>query len=137
MQLTALFFTVLLLISMGFFMMGSLPLLVLKHDTPLDARFIRGLFDVYYKALMTTATLGAFCYVFAERPTMAVVLGCVAVLGVAGRQWFVTRMDGLRSIMTAGDRASIRSFRQLHIAGMVLNVALLGTFCLGMAYLRS
>ncbi|MDM0068471.1 hypothetical protein [Variovorax sp. J31P207] len=40
--------TVLLLVWMGFFMMGSLPLLVLKHDTPLDSRFIRGLFNVYY-----------------------------------------------------------------------------------------
>ena len=32
----ALVCTVLLLIAMGFFTLGSLPLLVLKHDTPLD-----------------------------------------------------------------------------------------------------
>jgi len=32
----ALIATVILLVWMGFFMMGSLPLLVLKHDTPLD-----------------------------------------------------------------------------------------------------
>lgn len=38
---------VLLLLWMGFFMLGSLPLVILRHDTPLDARFIRGLFDVY------------------------------------------------------------------------------------------
>ena len=43
---------VILLVWMGFFMLGSLPLMILKHDTPLDARFIRGLFDVYYKAVM-------------------------------------------------------------------------------------
>lgn len=43
----ALLATVGLLISMGFFMLGSLPLLVLRHDTPMDARFIRGmLFNV-------------------------------------------------------------------------------------------
>jgi len=137
MQLTAMFFTVLLLISMGFFMMGSLPLLVLKHDTPLDARFIRGLFDVYYKALMIIALLGATCYVLAGRPTMALVVGCVGLLGVAGRQWFITRMDNLRENMTADDRVSIRGFRRLHIAGMLLNVALLGAFCASMAHLRS
>ena len=43
---------VLLLLWMGFFMLGSLqlPLLILRHDTPLDARFIRGRFDVYSSA---------------------------------------------------------------------------------------
>lgn len=50
----ALIATVLLLVWMGFFMMGSLPLLILKHDTPLDSRFIRGLFNVYYLAVILT-----------------------------------------------------------------------------------
>src|SRR4051794_37478727 len=59
MLIVALISTVALLVWMGFFMMGSLPLLILKHDTPLDARFIRGLFNVYYLALVSTATVGA------------------------------------------------------------------------------
>ena len=42
--------TVALLVVMGFFMFGSLPLLILKHDTPLDSKFIRGLFNIYYVA---------------------------------------------------------------------------------------
>ena len=49
---------VLLLVWMGFFMLGSLPLMILKHDTPLDARFIRGLFDVYYPAVIVAALAG-------------------------------------------------------------------------------
>ena len=32
-----------------------LPLLVLSHDTPLDARFVRGYFNVYYRAALFTA----------------------------------------------------------------------------------
>ena len=52
MLIVALISTVVLLVWMGFFMMGSLPLLILKHDTPVDSRFIRGLFNVYYVALM-------------------------------------------------------------------------------------
>ena len=40
-------------------MMGSLPLLILKHDTPVDSGFIRGLFSVYYVALTVTGTVGA------------------------------------------------------------------------------
>ena len=44
------FFTVALLVTTAYFLMGGLPLLTLKHDTPLDARFVRGFFDVYYRA---------------------------------------------------------------------------------------
>jgi hypothetical protein len=38
---TALFFTVVLRVSSAYFLMGGLPLLMLKHDTPVDARFKR------------------------------------------------------------------------------------------------
>ena len=46
----ALFFTVVLLVIIAYFLMGGLPLLVLKHDVPLDARFIRSFFNAYYAA---------------------------------------------------------------------------------------
>lgn len=132
MLIVALISTVALLVWMGFFMMGSLPLLILKHDTPLDARFIRGLFNVYYLAIMATAAAGALSYAFAERLLIALALACVAALGFAGRCWFVSRMDMVRSTMTAEDSGAIRRFRRLHIAGMLLNVVLLGAFCFGM-----
>lgn len=38
----ALLFTVALLVTTAYFLLGGLPLLVLDHDTSLDARFIRG-----------------------------------------------------------------------------------------------
>jgi hypothetical protein len=132
MLIVALISTVALLVWMGFFMMGSLPLLVLKHDTPLDARFIRGLFNVYYVAIMATAAAGALSYAFAERLLIALALACVAGLGYAGRCWFVSRMDMVRSTMTADDSEAIRRFRRLHIAGMLLNVVLLAAFCFGL-----
>jgi len=124
--------TVLLLIWMGFFMMGSLLLLILKHDSPLDSRFIRGLFNVYSMPILVTAAVGALFYALPERPIIALALVCVAGLGFAVRYWFVSRMDTLRSTMTADDRDAIRKFRQLHVGGMLLNVVLLGAFAFGM-----
>ncbi len=41
----ALVFTVALLVTTAYFLLGGLPLLVLDHDKPLDARFIRGFFN--------------------------------------------------------------------------------------------
>ena len=132
MLILALISTVALLVWMGFFMMGSLPLLILKHDTPLDSRFIRGLFNVYYLALIITAAIGTLSYLLLGRPGLAAALGGVTAIGLAARRWFVGGMDRLRSTMTAADSAGIQRFRRLHIGGMLLNVLLLATFCVGM-----
>ena len=119
--------TVLLLVWMGFFMMGSLPLLVLKHDTPLDARFIRGLFNVYYLAVMLTASAAALGYAWTGKAAFALGMACIATLAFALRRWLVIpRMDVLRDRIPASDSAIVR-FRRLHIAGMMLNVAELAT----------
>ncbi|MDM0083646.1 hypothetical protein QTI17_23895 [Variovorax sp. J31P179] len=119
--------TVLLLVWMGFFMMGSLPLLVLKHDTPLDSRFIRGLFNVYYLAVMLTAGAAALGYAWTAKPAFALGMACIATLAFALRRWLVIpRMDLLRDSIPASDTA-ISRFRQLHIVGMMLNVAELAT----------
>lgn len=132
MLILALISAVVLLVWMGFFMMGSLPLLVLKHDTPLDSRFIRGLFNLYYMAIMATGMVGAASAAIAGRAAAALGLGVVAAIGFAGRHWFVARMDLVRSTMTADDSLAIRKFRRLHIVGMLLNVLLLGSFCVGL-----
>ena len=135
MLIVALIATVLLLIWMGFFMMGSLPLLVLKHDTPLDASFIRGLFQVHCRAILATAATGAVGYALAGRLEVATALSFVAALGFTGGHWLVSRMDAVRGTMTmtATDAPAIRRFRQLHVAGMLLNVALLAASCLTLA----
>lgn len=132
MLIVALISAVVLLVWMGFFMMGSLPLLILKHDTPVDSHFIRGLFNVYYVAIMATGAVGATSSALAQRPVIALALTGVAGIGFAGRHWFVSRMDTVRSTMTADDSSAIRQFRRLHIVGMLLNVALLAAFCFGM-----
>jgi len=132
MLIVALIATIVLLVWMGFFMMGSLPLLILKHDTPVDSRFIRGLFNVYYLAIMAAAAVGALSSALAQRFIIALALSCVGGIGFAGRAWFVSRMDIVRSTMTADDSAAIRQFRRLHIAGMLLNVALLAAVCFGL-----
>ena len=132
----ALLSTVLLLISMGFFMLGSLPLLVLKHDTPLDSRFIRGLFNVYYTAVMLTSTVAAASYGFAGRPIFSVGLCGVGALAFLLRRAVISRMDRLRSTMTPSDKAAISRFRRLHIGGMAINVVQLGSVAYALTFLR-
>ncbi|MET0312375.1 MAG: hypothetical protein ABW051_10020 [Burkholderiaceae bacterium] len=120
---------VLLLVWMGFFQLGSLPLMILKHDTPLDARFIRGLFDVYYKAVLTVGVAGILTHALAHRPWTTV--GMVAICAIAwlSRRLIVSRMDAIRAVMTPEDAVRIREFRKLHVMGMVLNFVQLLAIC--------
>lgn len=120
---------VLLLVWMGFFMLGSLPLMILKHDTPLDARFIRGLFDVYYQAVIVVAGAGTVFHALAQRPATTAGMAAIATVAVLSRRAILSRMDGLRAAMTPGDTERIRAFRKLHVVGMSLNVAQLAMIC--------
>lgn len=120
---------VLLLVWMGFFMLGSLPLLVLKHDVPMDARFIRGFFDVNYKAVMVVASVATLSHAIAGRTiTAGMLLGVVLIAWRCSRA-ILPRMDRLRATMTPTDAAAIREFRRLHMLGMGLNVAQLAVIC--------
>ncbi len=124
----------LLLVWMGFFMLGSLPLMILKHDTPVDARFIRGLFDVYYLAVIALSGLGALAHAYAQRPLTSAALACICALAFASRRVILRGMDHLRATMTPTDTAGIRRFRQLHVAGMLLNVAQLVAVCVALVF---
>ncbi|WP_077002659.1 hypothetical protein [Variovorax sp. KK3] len=123
---------VILLVWMGFFMFGSLPLMILKHDTPLDARFIRGLFDVYYKAVIVTAGVGALAHAAVGRSVLSLGMAAIAAIAFFSRRSILGRMDELREVMTGDDAARIRQFRQLHVLGMVLNVGQLALVCVGL-----
>ncbi len=128
--------TVVLLVWMGFFMMGSLPLLVLKHDTPLDGRFIRGLFNVYYVAVILTASAAALSYVWSGKLVFALGAAVIGGLAFALRGWIIIpRMDELRGTIPGVD-ASVAAFRKLHIAGMLVNVAQLAMVAWALTQLK-
>ena len=62
----ALVFTVALLAISAYFLIGGLPLLILKHDVPLDARFVRRFFEVYYLAAFWAAAGASVSYALWE-----------------------------------------------------------------------
>lgn len=134
-KLLAISSTVALIVWMGFFFMGSLPLMILKHDTPLDASFIRGLFNVYYLAVAATAALGVLGYSLTGRPMIALAMAALAGFALLSRRWIVGRMDVARPLIVADDSSAIRRFRRLHMGGMVLNIAQLALLYLGMTRL--
>lgn len=119
----ALFFTVALLVTTMYFLLGGLPLLVLEHDTPLDGRFVRGFFNTYYLAAMFTAGGAAVSYAAAGRFGFAAGAAVLAVLAAGMRRTLVPEMDRLRTRIQEGDADAIARFRRLHRIALFINMA--------------
>jgi len=121
--IVALIFTVILLVITAYFLMGSVPLLVLKHDTPLDARFVRGFFNTYYVAAMYAAAATALSYAIAGRLVFAAGATVLAAIAVVLRRTVLQRMDSIRAVLQADDAGAIAAFRRTHIAAILANLA--------------
>jgi hypothetical protein len=119
----ALFFTVALLVTTAYFIMGSIPLLILKHDTPLDARFVRGFFNIYYVAAFVTATATAVSFLSAGRPGIAAGAAMLALIAVVLRKMIIPKMDSLGTQIQSNYMDAIPGFRRTHIAAILINVA--------------
>jgi len=121
--IAALFFTVALLVTTAYFLLGSVPLLVLKHDTPLDSRFVRGFYNTYYLAAIVTASATAVSYVLAGRPVIAAGAAALALLAAVMRRKVLPKMDSLRGQIQGGAASAISAFRRIHVTAILVNLA--------------
>ncbi len=121
--IAALFFTVALLVVTGYFIMGSVPLLVLEHDTPLDAGFIRGFFNTYYLAATFTASATALSFAFAARLPFAAGAAGLALLAIGLRRKVIPEMDSLGTQIQAKGTDAVAKFRRTHLSAILINVA--------------
>jgi hypothetical protein len=121
--IAALFFTVALLVTHAYFLLGSVPLLVLKHDIPMDARFVRGFFNTYYLAGMFTASATAASYALAGRPAFAAGAAALALLASILRRLVIPKMDSLEVQIQASGPSAITTFRRIHGAAILANLA--------------
>ncbi|HXD41380.1 MAG TPA: hypothetical protein VN649_12495 [Ramlibacter sp.] len=121
--IAAMFFTVVLLVITAYFIMGSVPLLILKHDTPLDSRFIRGFFNTYYLAAMFTASATAVSYAFAGRLAGAAGAAALSLLAIILRRKIISKMDTLREQIQVSGTDAIPGFRRIHVTAILVNLA--------------
>lgn len=118
----ALLFTVAMLAVTAYFLLGSIPLLILKHDDPVDARFIRSFYITYYRIALITATAAAVSCALAGRPALAAGAAAIAVLTWVLRGRFIPRMDTLGTQIHANDIVAIPAFRKLHKSAILINL---------------
>jgi len=121
--IVALVFTVILMVITAYFLMGSVPLMILKHDTPLDARFVRGFFNTYYVAATYAAGATSLSYAVAGRFVFAAGAAGLAVVTIFLRRTVMQRMDSLRVELQANAASAIAAFRRTHLAAILANLA--------------
>lgn len=107
--IAALVCSVILLVIAAYFLMGSVPLLILKHDTPLDARFVGGFFKLYFVATTYAALATA----------------ALALLAFGLRRVLVPLMAALVPRIQAREAGAVLAFRRLHAGLILVNLATL------------
>ncbi len=124
------------LASLGFFVLGGTPLLILAHDVHMDGKFIRQFFHHCYRIVTVFSGASALAYALAGRPALALPLGGVCGLALFMHRRLVPRMDTLRPLIVSGDIAAIRRFRQLHAGGLGLNLAQMVAMVVGLMHFK-
>lgn len=120
-QLCTVLFTVAMLCVSVYFLLGSVPLLILKHDTPVDGNFIRSFFNLYYRVAAFVAGAATLTYAFSGRPWFAVGAAVIAVLSVVLRRTIIAKMDALRAQIQTTDFEAIPEFRKIHFRAILIS----------------
>lgn len=118
----ALFFTVALLVTTAYFLMGGLPLLILSHDTPVDQKFIQRFFDLYYKAALLAALGASVSFALWGRLLFAAGAMGIAAIAVLLRRRLVPAMEHIAAQIQANDTSAVRDFRKIHAAALLVNL---------------
>jgi len=118
----SLIFTVALLMVTAYFFLGSVPLLILKHDNPVDSKFIRSFYNTYYQIAFVVALGTTVSYALSARPLFAMGAAVITVLTWFLRGKFIPKMDALGNQIEANDLVSIPEFRKIHKTAIQINL---------------
>ena len=124
----SLIFTVAMLAVTTYFLFGSIPLLILKHDNTMDSKFIRSFYITYFKFAIVVSTAAAISYAAAVRPIQAMGAMAIAILTLVLRFKFIPKMDQLGSAIREDNNVmAVPEFRKIHKIAITLNFAQLIT----------
>jgi len=132
----SLFFTVAMLAVTAYFLFGSIPLLILKHDNNMDSKFIRSFYITYFKFAIVVSTAAAISYAAAFRPIQAMGAFAIAILTLVLRFKLIPQLDQCGSeIREDRNFMAIPEFRKIHRNAITLNFAQLITVLGSMSFI--
>lgn len=117
----ALLTTIILIFPMLYFLVATPTFLLRPLSDPIVTWMLRGLFNVYFLAVIGTCAVAVMAFLLASRPLVAIGISVVAVFAIGARHWFLSRMDTELRVRDAGDATAVRRLRRLHWGGMLYN----------------
>ena len=118
-----LFFTVAMLMVTAYFLFGSLPLLILKHDNPVDARFIRSFYVTYYRIALVASVGATISCAWAGRWAIATGAGAIVLITLLLRRQVLPQMATLGNQIISQETSAISQFRRIHTIAIAVNAA--------------
>ena len=112
---------VLLIFSMGFFLLSSPAFLLVRLDIPEVTQLLRGLFRSYFLMVAIAGVIATTAFALAGRLVFTIGIGLIAAFAIWARRWFLERWDAQLRARDAGDAEAVRRLRRLHWGGMLCN----------------
>ena len=115
---------IIVLFSLVYFFMASIPFLFVRLDVPEVSALFRGLFNAYFWMVGLTGLLATAVFAASGRMWFSAAMLLLAVTAAAVRGSVLQRIDTQRQ---AGDTAALRRLRRIHWGGMLTNIVILAT----------
>lgn len=128
---------VLLIFSMGFFLLSSPAFLLVRLDIPEVTQLLRGLFRSYFLMVAIAGVIATTDFALAGRLVFTIGIGLIAAFAIWARGWFLRRMDSQMSARDAGDAEAVRRLRRMHWGGMLSNAFQLAAIIGSIPYVMS
>jgi hypothetical protein len=128
---------VLLIFSMGFFLLSSPAFLLVRLDIPEVTQLLRGLFRSYILMVAIAGVIATTAFALAGRLVFTIGIGLIAAFAIWARGWFLRRMDSQMSARDAGDAEAVRRLRRMHWGGMLSNAFQLAAIIGSIPYVMS
>ena len=126
---------VVVLFSLGYFAMASVPFLFVKLDVPEVWRLFRGLINIYFRVVPLVGVVAAGALSVNGHYAMVAALLLLATATLSARRPVLARIATRALAGRAGDRAAMRQLRQFHWSAMAVNIALLALAIASMAFI--
>ena len=123
----ALYAVIIVLFSLFYFSMASIPFLFVRLDIPEVSRLFRGLFNVYFWMVGCTGLVATAVFAASGRWAFAAAMLLLAATAMAVRRMVLQRIDTQQSAWKSGDSAAMRRLRLIHWGGMLANVLVFAT----------
>ena len=130
-----LYAVIIVLFSLIYFSMASIPFLFVRLDVPEVSRLFRGLFDSYFWIVGVTGLIATAAFAASGRTALAAAMLLLAATAMAMRRMVLQRIDAQQTAWQAGDAAAMRRLRLIHWSGMLANIVIIAAVASGVPFI--